>query len=289
MIGSRLTQLLLQKGCRVSHMGRKKRAGLVPSYVWDVERGTIENGAFNGIDTVIHLAGSGVADKRWSSSRKQEILDSRIKSTALLHAHLKANPYSVRTVVGASAIGYYGFSLQNDLLSEESPPGSDFLAGVVVNWEKEVDRIETLGIRVVKVRIGIVLSEQGGALKELAWPTRWGFGASLGTGQQMTSWIHLDDLCEMFAMAVENGQMAGVYNATAPDPVTNRTLTESIARTVGRKILLPNISSTMLHILVGEMASMLLCGSNVSSRKIQESGFRFTHPELMGALKDLLN
>ncbi len=287
LIGARLTELLLQKGCRVSHLGRTKRPGPVPSFAWDLEREIIEAGAFEAIDTVIHLAGASIADKRWSASVKQEILDSRIKSTALLYRHLKENPHSVSTVVGASAIGYYGFELGDDLLTEESPPGKDFLSGVVVGWEKEVDRLEALGIRVVKIRIGIVLSEGGGALKEIARPIRWGIGAALGTGRQMVSWIHLDDLCEMFMMAVQRESMRGAFNGTAPSPVTNHQLTEAIAKILHRKILLPNIPSTALHLLIGEMADLVLFGSNVSSRKMQQAGLEFKHPELQPALADL--
>ena len=289
MIGRRLTELLLQKGCRVSHLGRSRRPGHVPSFAWDLDRGTIEDGTFHGIDTVIHLAGAGIADKRWSISVKQEIRDSRIKSTALLYNHLKGNTHSVSTLVGASAIGYFGFGLRNDLLTEDSPPGKDFLAGVVVDWEKEVDRLETLGIRVVKIRIGIVLSEHGGALKELARPIRWGIGAALGTGRQMVSWIHLDDLCEMFVMAVQLELMRGSFNGTAPSPVTNHQLTEAIAKTLRRKILLPNIPSTAMHLLIGEMADLVLFGSNVSSLKMQQAGLKFQYPELQPALADLLS
>lgn len=288
MIGRRLTELLLQKGCRVSHLGRSRRPGHVPSFAWDLDRGTIEDGTFDGIDTVIHLAGAGIADKRWSISVKQEIRDSRIKSSALLNRHLKQNPHSVSTVVGASAIGYYGFGLRDDLLTEESPPGKDFLADVVVGWEKEVDRLETLGIRVVKIRIGIVLSEDGGALKEIARPIRWGIGAALGTGRQMVSWIHLDDLCEMFVMAVQLELMRGSFNGTAPSPVTNHQFTEAIAKTLRRKILLPNIPSTAMHLLIGEMADLVLFGSNVSCKKIQATGLEFHYPDLLAALKDLL-
>ncbi len=288
LIGRRLTEVLLQKGCRVSHLGRTKRVGPVPSFVWNLERGTVEDGAFEGIDTIIHLAGAGIADKRWSGSVKKEILESRIKSTDLLYTQLKSKAHSVRTIVGASAIGYYGFGLRNDLLTEESPPGKDYLAGVVVNWEKEVDRLELLRIRVVKIRIGIVLSEQGGALKELARPIRWGIGSAMGTGRQLVSWIHIDDLSEMFILAVQRETMRGTFNGTAPVPVTNFELTEAIARTLHRKILLPNIPSAAMHLIIGEMADLVLFGSNVSSHKMQQTGFEFQYPELLPALRNLL-
>jgi uncharacterized protein (TIGR01777 family) len=288
LIGQRLTELLLQKGCRVSHLGRSIRRGKIPSFVWDPDAGTIDNNAFNGIDTVIHLAGAGIADKRWSHARKKEILDSRLRSTALLVKSLKATHSSVKTVIAASAIGYYGFGNSDTVLNEESLPGSDFLSSVVVKWEQETDRIDSPGIRLVKIRIGIVLSERGGALKEIVRPVRWGVGASLGTGKQLVSWIHLDDLCEMFMMAIQQEQIAGVYNATAPNPVTNQNLTESIASVLGRRILLPNVPSFALHLLIGEMADLVLFGSWVSSKKIEQKGFKFRFPVLNGALRNLL-
>ena len=287
LIGERLTELLLQKGCRVSHLGRSIRKGKVPSFVWDIEAGTIDKEAFNGIDTVIHLAGAGIADKRWSRVRKQEILDSRLESTNLLCKALKEGGTSVRTVIAASAIGYYGFGDSSAWFNEESSPGSDFLSSVVVKWEHETDRLQVPGIRLVKIRIGIVLSERGGALKEIARPVRWGFGACLGTGQQMVSWIHLDDLCEIFAMSIQNHAMIGVFNASAPNPVTNKELTESIARVLGKRILLPNVPSFAMHLLIGEMADLVLYGSKVSCEKIQHAGYKFVYPELAPALKDL--
>ncbi|MBL7847984.1 MAG: TIGR01777 family oxidoreductase [Cyclobacteriaceae bacterium] len=288
MIGRRLTAILLQKGCRVSHLGRKGSKGNVPSFQWDPDRGEIDVNAFKGIDTIIHLAGAGIADKRWSAERKHEILDSRVRSTQLLLEALRQNPHTVKTVVAASAIGFYGMGLDDKFYLEDSLPGSDFLAEVTRRWEEETVKFSTLGIRVVAIRIGIVLSTEGGALKEMIRPVAWGVGAPLGTGSQYVSWIHLDDLCKVFSMAVMNVSMQGVYNAVAPKPVTNRDLTYAIAEVLQRKIWLPPVPSFILKVLLGEMADMVTLGNRVSCQRLLDTGFTFEYPELKGALIDLV-
>jgi len=288
LVGSQLTVLLLQKGYHVSHMGRTKRSGGIPSYVWNVDDGTIDKDAFQGIDTIIHLAGAGVADKRWTAARKKEILDSRINSTRLLFETLKKGDHQVRSFVSASAIGLYGFTTGEEVFTEDSKPGTDFLAQVTRQWEEEVDRISALGIRVVKLRIGIVLSDKGGALPAMAKPIRLGVGAPLGTGKQYSSWIHLDDLCGMFLKAAEDETMKGAYNAVGPEWVTNQHMTKSIATVLNKPLWLPSIPAFVMNIIIGEMAVIVVNGSKVSSRKIQQKGFEFKFTELKAALKDLL-
>jgi hypothetical protein len=282
LIGTRLTELLVQHGHEVSHLSRKKKEGKTPAFVWNVESGIIDEQALKDVDAVVHLAGAGVADKRWSKKRKKEILESRIKSTALLTRYLDKYP-TIKTVVSASAIGYYGFGGE---FTEESNPGVDFLAQVVSAWEAEVDKIQNK--RVVKLRTGIVLSEKGGALEKMTTPIRWYAGASLGTGRQYMSWIHLDDLCRMFIKAIEDPTMHGAYNATGPYAVTNDELTRAIAATIRKPLLLPSVPAFVLRFLVGEMAAIVLNGSIVSSKKIQQTGFTFQFPTLEEALNDLL-
>lgn len=285
LIGTRLTEMLVEKGYEVAHLGRTKKSGKVPTYVWDIEKSVIDDEVFNNTDAVIHLAGAGVADKRWNPKRKLEILESRTKSTALL-AHYLSKNQQVKTVVAASAIGYYGFGLTDHEFSEVSNPGTDFLAQVVRAWEGEVDKIKSA--RVVKLRIGIVLSEKGGALKEMMKPVAWGVGSPLASGNQFLSWIHIDDLCRMFIKALEDGSMQGAYNATGPYAVTNRALTEAIAKTLHKPLVLPPVPGFLLKIIVGEMADLVINGSIVSSAKIQKAGFTFKFPTLETALDDLL-
>lgn len=289
LIGNRLTNLFLERGYEVVHLSRNAKTGKVRAYAWDISSGTLDEQAFNGVDAVIHLAGAGVADKRWTSARKREILDSRVKSTRLLANFLVTQRHRVKTFISASAIGYYGFGLTNEVFTEESKPGTDFLARVVTEWERGVQVVQTLDIRTVLLRIGIVLSNKGGALKEMARPIRFGFGAPLGTGKQYLSWIHIDDLCNMFVFAMENEGLAGIYNATGTQPVTNAEFTQAVAGELKKPMWLPAVPPFVLKLLLGEMADMIINGSVVSSQKIQRAGFQFQYTELGVALKHLLH
>ncbi len=286
LIGKKLTDQLLKQGYAVSHLGRSKKDGEVPTFIWDPERGTYDPDAIRNVDVVINLAGAGVADKRWTSGRKKIIRESRTKSVALLSTMIQNS--SVKTVIGASAIGYYGFSKEK-IFEEGDNPGSDFLATVVKDWEDAYAPIYRQEKRVVNFRIGIVLAKEGGALKELARPIRYFVGAPLGTGKQMMSWIHFDDLCAMFIKAVEQPDIRGVYNAVSPYPVSNKEMTHAIARIIRRPILVPFVPAIILKIILGEMAAIVLNGSIVSSKKIEASGFEFLFPKLSDALNDLLN
>jgi|LakMenEpi03Aug12_release.lakeMendotaPanAssembly.Ray.scaffolds.fasta_scaffold21079_5 uncharacterized protein (TIGR01777 family) len=289
LVGSRLTELLLSKKMEVVHVGRTKRNGSVPSFAWDVDKQQMDAKALAGVDTIVHLAGAGVADKRWTPTRKKEILDSRVQSTRLLYQILKEEKHSVKNIVSASAIGYYGFGLSDQLFTEERPPATDFLASVTTEWEKEVDAIRELEIRVVKIRIGIVLSNKGGALKEMARPIQFGVGAPLGTGQQVMSWIHIDDLCEMFCKAIQDRSLAGAYNGVAPNPVTNAELTKAIASILKKPLWLPNVPPFVLRLLVGEMADIVVNGSKVSAEKILATRFKFQYSQIDDALRNLLS
>jgi len=288
LVGSRLTEMLLEKGHLVSHLGRHKKNGSIPSFVWDVENKSIDLQAFEGVDTIIHLAGAGIADQRWTEQRKKEILESRTHSTKLLFDTLKNHSHTVKTFVGASAIGYYGFGFDQEVFTEESKAGSGFLADVTREWEEQTDTIATLGLRLVKLRIGIVLSEKGGALAEMAKPIRFGVGAPLGSGKQFLSWIHIDDLCAMFIKAAEDQSLQGAYNGVGTNWVTNAKLTKAIAQILNRPLWLPNIPTFVMNLILGEMAGMVLNGSKVSSAKIQKAGFQFKFLKLNEALKSLL-
>ncbi len=286
LIGTRLTELLLAQGHSVSHLGRSKKEGEVPSFIWDIENGTMDSTALKDIDTLVHLAGAGIADKRWTVSRKKEIIESRIKSTQLLFHTLKNNPHSINSFVSASAIGYYGFGHEDKFFFESDLPGKDFLAEVTKHWEVEVDKISSLGLRVAKIRIGIVLSEKGGALKEMARPIKLGLGAPLGTGNQFLSWVHLDDLCGMFVKAVEDEQMIGSYNA-ATAWCTNEEMTRAIAKVLHKPLWLPHVPDFILKIILGEMANVVLKGSKISSEKIRQAGFQFKFNRLEDAIREL--
>lgn len=288
LIGSRLTALLVQRHHHVSHLSRTPREGRIKAFGWDIDKGTIDADAFEGIDTIIHLAGAGVADKRWTKDRKKEILESRTLSTELLFEELNRRNHSVRTFISASGINYYDATDNETVFKETDKPGTDFLADVVKQWEAAADKMETLGIRVVKVRIGFVLSDKGGALKAMAKPVKFFVGAPLGSGKQNQSWIHIDDLCAMFIKAMEDDKMRGAYNGTGPYPVTNEELTRAIANALGRPLFLPNVPPFILKLMLGEVAEIVLNGNKVSSEKIQAEGFRFRFNDLDTALRDLL-
>jgi len=285
LVGAELTANLMKGGHQVAHLGRTKRQGNVPSYTWDVDKGYIEEGALQGIDSIIHLAGAGIADKPWTARRKQEVLESRTRSSTLLYQTLKNTQHQVKSFISASAIGYYGFGGSEEVFTESSKAGTDFLADVVKAWEHEVDRIQELNIRIVKIRIGIVLSNKGGALKEIAKPVRWGAGAPLGNGKQPMSWIHIDDLCAMFRYAVENENLIGAYNGVAPQWSSNREVTRAIAKALHRPLLLPPVPSFVMKLMLGEMANLVLLGSKVSSEKIQQTGFKFQFEDLTTAIE----
>lgn len=287
LLGSHLTDMLLQQGYQVVHVGRTKRAGKIPTFVWDVSAGTFDVQALAGVDAIINLAGAGVADKRWSESRKREILESRIKSVALLNKMLSTVSHQVTTVVSASAIGYYGFGFGDEVFTEESNPGSDFLANVTKQWEEETDKIQQLSIRVVKLRIGIVLSDIGGALTEMAKPVRLFVGSPLGSGKQYLSWIHIDDLCALFIKAVADKNLQGAYNAVCGDWVTNKEMTKAIGKALSRPVWLPPVPGIILKLMLGEMADLVLLGSKVSADRIKHTGFQFRYIKLDEALKSL--
>jgi hypothetical protein len=289
LIGSRLTELLLGKGYEVSYLSRRKsEIPNVKVYLWDVEKGYLAEEAIRKADFIVHLAGAGVADERWTNNRKKEILESRTYASGLLYKQLKQVPNGIKALVSASAIGIYGADRGEELLTETAPYGSDFLAGVTKAWEASVQPVAELGIRTVLLRIGIVLSEKGGALAKIAQPVRLGAGAPLGSGKQWVPWIHVDDVCRLFIHALENPQLQGVYNAVAPNPATNEELTKKVAEVLGKPIFLPNVPAFALKLAVGELAVSVLGSTKVSGQKITESGFTYRFPELAPALQDLL-
>jgi uncharacterized protein (TIGR01777 family) len=289
LIGSRLTAMLREGGASVAHLSRSTNGNRsIPVYKWNVRAGTIDLQALQNTEAIVHLAGAGIADKPWTPRRKQEILESRTLSTALLYRTLKEHPHKVKTVVCASAIGIYGFEGSEEVFTEDHHAGNDFLASVVKAWEAEANKFEDLGVRLVKIRIGVVLSTEGGALKELMRPIKWGLGAPLGKGTQYISWIHIDDLCRLFLFALENEQMQGVFNGVSPNPVTNREFTYTVARALNKKVWLPPVPAFVLRMLLGEMADLVLKGSRVSAQKVLQQGFKFHYPQIEEAVHSLL-
>lgn len=287
LVGSRLTEILQAHGHEVWHLSRGK-SGKVKTFQWDVDSQEIDKDAFEGVDTIVHLAGASVAEKRWTARRKQEISDSRVKSTRLLFNELRTRSHKIKSFISASAIGYYGFKNPEAVFTESSPPGNDFLATVTKEWETEADKIATLGLRVVKMRVGVVLARNGGALQPIAKAVKMNVGSALGSGQQLISWIHLDDLCNMFVKVIDDQRMEGPYNAVALHPVSNHNLTKAIAAKLGKPFFLPPVPGFLLKVALGEMADIVVNGSHVAPRKMLESGFTYKFPSLNEALTDVL-
>ena len=287
LIGNEITKILLEKKEVVNWLTSSKKENKdVNSFNWNINKNQLDENCFQDVDVIIHLAGAGIADKKWSDERKKELIESRIKSTQLLFEYLKAMKNKPKTIVCSSAIGIY--KNQNDnLLNEESESGSDFLADLTNQWEIAVNKFEGIGIRVVKLRIGIVLSRNGGYLKSIAAPIKYGFAAALGTGKMITSWIHITDLANLFLFAAENDKMNGVYNAVAPNPVTNFQMTKQIAKVLNRPFFLPNVPAFILKLVFGEMSSVILMSQNVSSKKTEKSGFEFKFIYLKDALRNI--
>lgn len=282
--------MLLEKGYQVSHLSRSRdNKQTVRTYVWDIKKKEIEPEALANADYIVHLAGAGVADKRWTKSQKEVILKSRTESTKLLHdAIAQLGSHRIKTLIAASGISIYGEDTGSAEVIESSPKGKDFLAEVTQKWEAAVDEIKRFNIRVVKLRTGMVLSMEGGALVKIVQPIKLGAGAPLGSGQQYVSWIHIDDLCRMYIYAIENKKIEGVYNAVAPRPVTNKILTQSAAKMLNKPLFLPNIPEFAIKLAYGELASIVLGGSKVCSDKIEETGFSFKFKNIDTALSDIL-
>jgi uncharacterized protein len=238
----------------------------------------------NQTDHIIHLAGAGIGDKRWSALRKEEILNSRVKSGMLLYHRCMENGIHLKSFVTASAVGFYG---DGESFSETDPAGKGFLASVCEQWEQVADLFEKAGVRTVKIRTGIVLAADGGILPRMALPVRMGLGTPLGSGKQYIPWIHPDDLCHIYWQAIKNTSWTGAYNAVAPESVSNRTFTKELAKLFHKPYWPIAIPSFLLKLALGARSELLLKGSRVTSVRLSESGFHFKFEKLEPALKDL--
>lgn len=295
MIGKELTNQLLQKGYQVIVLTRQlpENNSILPniSYaLWDVKNKTIDIGAVQKADHIIHLAGAGVVDKKWTEAYKKEIQDSRTESSKLIVTALKNNTNKVKTVVSASAIGWYGADITPGVnpFVETGDASDDFLGKTCKLWEQSITPVEAMQIRLVKLRTGIVLSNSGGALAEFKKPVKLGIAGILGDGKQMVSWIHIDDLCRMYIAAIENENLSGVYNAVAPMPVSNKKLTIELAKQMNGQFFIPvHVPVFVLKIMMGTRSIEILKSNTVSCAKIQQTGFAFLYPEIEIALKQL--
>ena len=305
MIGTSLSRHLLHQGYDVIILSRNpietasvykttyqqnsfRPSGKIFYAKWDTEKMVIDHTALAQADYIVHLAGEGVAKSRWTKKRKEAIRQSRTKSSELLYQCLSKQTNKVKSVISASAIGWYGPDAGKPFV-EEDPAANDFLGTTCKAWEESIDKVQTLGKRLVKLRLGIALSNEGGALAEFKKPARLGIAAILGSGNQMVSWVHIDDLCRAFIHAIETPEMEGAFNLTAPQPSTNKELTLAIAKAMNGAFFIPfKVPSALLKLMLGEMSVEVLKSTTVESVKLQKTGFTFIYSNVQSAIKHLI-
>jgi uncharacterized protein (TIGR01777 family) len=290
LIGNHLSEKLLGKGYNVTILTRNKNSEIqIPQYSWDPENNLVDTDAILSADYIIHLAGAGIGDRRWTKRRKQVIVNSRIITGELLYNKVKETGTNLKAFISASAIGYYGSKTSEKIYSEGDPPGNDFLANVCINWEQIADKFENSGIRTVKIRTGIILAKRGSALAKIMIPVKLGIGSPLGNGQQYIPWIHIEDICNIYIWAIENTKLSGSINAVAPQHITNRDFMKLLASILRKPFFAPAVPSQVMKLMFGEMSEILLNGSRISCGKIISSGYAFAFPDLRNSFMNLIS
>ncbi|MDH0660130.1 TIGR01777 family oxidoreductase [Empedobacter sp. GD03865] len=284
LIGSELTKILIENGHQVRILTREKQIEH-PFYHW--EKDTIDEKVFENLDGIIHLAGSLIA-KRWTNSYKKEIFSSRVDTANLLFEYVKKLNIDLKFFISASGTAYYGQITSNKIFKESDEPNIDFLGKVCVAWENAAYQFEKIGARVVCLRTSLVLSKNGEGFKLLKKPIQLGVGANLGDGKQWMPWIHITDLIQMYAEAVDNDKIKGSYNASSPQYINHSEFNHTLAKRMNKPFFMPNIPAFVMKLALGEMSSLVLNGSRIDATKIQETGFKFQYPTLEKALKELL-
>lgn len=289
-VGKGLVNLLLQKGYHVNLLVRREESGFenpnLKTFKWNVWEGKIDRHCIEKADAIIHLAGEEIAGKRWTDERKKQIIESRTKSIRLIYSLLRKNKNQVRHIISASAVGYYG-DRGNELLSEDSLPAKDFLAETCIEWEEAVDESRRFGLRIVKLRSGIVLGEHGGVLPQMNRFLPFGLSLIPGSGNQWVSWVHFQDALNIYLYALENENMEGVYNMVSPEPVTLEDMTRCIIKAKKISPLLINVPEFALKIAIGEMSLMVLESTRVSNEKLRKTGCKFKYPTINQAMEDI--
>ncbi len=291
LIGNEIVQKCRENQIGVNYLTTRKskleKGEDLRGYYWNPRKGQIDDQCLDGVSAIINLAGASIS-KRWTSANKKEILNSRLDSLKTLRSALeKRDTSGITSFVSASAIGIYPHSFDRYYTEEETEVDPSFLGEVVERWEEEIRQFSTFSFPVATLRVGLVLSMDGGALPAIVRPVKAYLGAAFGSGEQWQSWIHIDDLARQFLFAVEHG-LDGVYNGVAPNPVTNTKLTKEIAALLDRPLILPNIPRGLMKLVLGEMSYLLFASQRVSSRKMEEEGFEFYYKNICSALKDIL-
>lgn len=287
LIGTMLVKHFQNKGYSVAILARNpKKIKNVKAFFWDVDKQKIDAECLKGVNTIIHLAGAGIADKAWTAERKKEIINSRTNSIALIYKTIKETNAEINTVISMAAVGIYG-DRADELLTEESRAGSGFLPECCIAWEAAVDEGKKINCRIVKLRLGILLSRHGGALKELEKPIKYYVGAPLGDGKQWMPWIHYEDLITIFEESLHNESYAGTYNAVAPNAVTNKDFTKTLATVLKKPIWPINVPIFIMKAILGERSDIVLMSTHAIPQKLNEQKFAFKFPLLKDALEEL--
>lgn len=290
LIGSELVSLLLQNGISVNYLTTSKNKIVnelnYNGFYWSPEKGIIDENCLMEVDSIINLAGANIS-KRWTNSYKQEIIESRLLSSALLFNAIKNNPNQVKQIVSASGTSIYPNSDKVIYDENSTQVNNSFLGNVVIKWEESTDKFASLGLKVCKLRTGIVLSTKGGALVEMLKTIKIGLGSSFGSGKQIQTWIHIHDIASLYYFAIKNN-LDGVYNAVSPNPVSNEELTFTIAKVLKKPLFMPSIPKFIMKLILGEMHELLFENRNLSAKKIIDKGFVFKYKTIDEALKNIL-
>lgn len=281
LIGKHLTKQLLSKKHEVVILSRNPKNN--NEFRWNITENYIDENAFKNITHIIHLAGAGIADKRWTPKRKKELIDSRVQSAKLLFNKIVEYKIPLRGFISASGIGYYGAITSNRIFTETDEPYSDFIAKICTEWETSAMQFKKLNIPVTILRTGIVLAKNGGALQKMNTPL---FLSALGNGKQFMPWIHINDLSNLYTKAIEDTNFNGIYNAVAPQHQTNKSFTKTFGKTIKKVVLPINVPSFVLILVLGELADILVKGSRISAKKIAKN-YNFTFDNLATALQNI--
>ncbi len=287
-IGQQMISSLLEKGYFVNALSRKPRRSSKPQlhyFQWDTDTGFIDKIAFEEVDVIINLTGANIGEQRWSNRRKKEIVDSRITSINLLYNFVKHNNIQIKTFISSSAVGYYGTVTSDNIFTEESAAGKDFLAEVCQSWEQAAMQFQNLGIRTVILRKGVIIGIDGGMLQKLSPLARLGINVSLGSGKQFLPWMDVRDVIRLYDFILANNEISGIYNAVSSEHITMNEFSRILLQSFGKKSWLPNTPAFIIKMIFGEMSVMLLEGSKVSNEKLLSTGFTFELDTLKKSLE----
>lgn len=280
LIGSEIRKLLEEKSYNTAILTRNKQQTGKNSFYWNYDEGVVDKAAIEFADVIIHLTGENISARRWSDKQKKKIVDSRIGYTRLLCDAVKNSVKRPEKIISASAIGYYGAITSDKIFSENDSPGDDYISEVVKAWEEELKKFGELGIAHNILRIGVVMSPKGGALAKMITPVRYYAGSPIGSGRQFMPWIAISDLARMFLYLIESDISGEIFNAVAPQHITNGELTKKLAKAMRRPMILPPVPAWALRLLFGEMSVIMTTGSRVSSQKIRDIGFEYEYKDI---------